>query len=61
MDDALLEGNTITIPSRSNSATERISASDRTVEGIIHFGEGTSTVNITPGVEFYVEEGELAD
>jgi hypothetical protein len=61
VDDELLKGHSVTIPSRSNNAKERISTSNGTVEGIVHFGEGTSTVNITPGVEFYFEEGELAE
>jgi hypothetical protein len=60
VDDGLLEGHPVTIPSRSNNADERILTSGGTIEGIIHFGEGTSTVNITPGVEFYFEERELA-
>ena len=42
VDEGLLGGPAVTIPSRSNNAKDRISMSDGTVEGILHFGEGTS-------------------
>lgn len=60
-DEELLSGHRLTIPGRSNTASDRISPTDGNVDGTLHLGESTVAVQITPGVEFYLEEGELAE
>jgi hypothetical protein len=56
----LLEGHRLIIPSRSNTVEDKISSAGGTVQGTLQLGESSLAVNITPGVEFYFEENELA-
>jgi hypothetical protein len=58
--EELLTGRRVTIPSRSNTADERITSTVGDVEATLHLDDSTLTVTVTPGIEFYLEEDELS-
>lgn len=58
--EELRKGPRVTIPSRSNSADERITSTVGNIEAALHLDDSTVTITITPGIEYYREEDELS-
>ena len=60
-DENLARGLPLSVPDRSNSSSERVREGDGAVSSNLRAPSGDIAVVIEPGVEFYLEEGELAE
>lgn len=59
-DEALSQGNLLTVPGRGNRSEERFRASEGKVSALIEIGGREVPVEVAPGVEYYLEERELS-